>query len=91
VQVDKTLRAAAAEGLDQVVLAGGVAANSRLRERFAEECERNGQRLIVPSIGLCTDNGAMVAASGSEPAGGGRGSRPGPAASTRTSGVCRHR
>ncbi|MEX0593061.1 MAG: tRNA (adenosine(37)-N6)-threonylcarbamoyltransferase complex transferase subunit TsaD [Nitriliruptoraceae bacterium] len=65
VQVDKTLRAAAAEGLDQVVLAGGVAANSRLRERFAQECERNGQRLIVPSIGLCTDNGAMVAASGS--------------------------
>ncbi|MEX2328310.1 MAG: tRNA (adenosine(37)-N6)-threonylcarbamoyltransferase complex transferase subunit TsaD, partial [Nitriliruptoraceae bacterium] len=65
VQVDKTLRAAADEGLDQVVLAGGVAANSRLRARFAEECERNGQRLIVPSIGLCTDNGAMVAASGS--------------------------
>jgi N6-L-threonylcarbamoyladenine synthase len=64
VQVDKTLRAAAAEGLDQVVLAGGVAANSRLRARFAEECERNGQRLIVPSIRLCTDNGAMVAASG---------------------------
>ena len=64
VQVIKVLRAAAAEGLDQVVLAGGVAANSRLRERFAEECEANGQRLIVPSIPLCTDNGAMVAASG---------------------------
>ncbi len=64
VQLAKTLRAAADEGLDQVVLAGGVAANSRLRARFAEECERNGQRLIVPSIGLCTDNGAMVAASG---------------------------
>lgn len=65
VQLDKTLRAAAAEGLDQVVLAGGVAANTRLRARFAEETARNGQRLIVPSIGLCTDNGAMVAASGS--------------------------
>jgi N6-L-threonylcarbamoyladenine synthase len=64
VQVIKTLRAAAAEGIDQVVLAGGVAANSRLRGRFAEECGRNGQRLIVPSIPLCTDNGAMVAASG---------------------------
>jgi len=64
VQVVKTLRAAGDEGLDQVVLAGGVAANSRLRERFAQECEANGQRLIVPSIPLCTDNGAMVAASG---------------------------
>ena len=64
VQVVKTLRAAAHEGLDQVVLAGGVAANSRLRARFTAECERNGQRLIVPSIPLCTDNGAMVGASG---------------------------
>jgi N6-L-threonylcarbamoyladenine synthase len=64
VQVFKTLQAAADEGLDQVVLAGGVAANTRLRARFASECETNGQRLIVPSIPLCTDNGAMVAASG---------------------------
>jgi N6-L-threonylcarbamoyladenine synthase len=64
VQLAKTLAAAADEGLDQVVLAGGVAANSRLRERFATECDRNGQRLVVPSIALCTDNGAMVAASG---------------------------
>ena len=65
VQVVKALQAASDEGLDQVVLAGGVAANSRLRERFAAECEANGQRLIVPSVPLCTDNGAMVAASGS--------------------------
>ncbi|MFO7961210.1 MAG: tRNA (adenosine(37)-N6)-threonylcarbamoyltransferase complex transferase subunit TsaD [Nitriliruptoraceae bacterium] len=64
VQVSKTLRAAADHGLDQVVLAGGVAANSRLRARFAAETEANGQRLIVPSVPLCTDNGAMVAASG---------------------------
>jgi N6-L-threonylcarbamoyladenine synthase len=65
VQVEKTLRAAADEGIDQVLLAGGVAANSRLRERFASACGSNGQRLLVPSIPLCTDNGAMVAASGS--------------------------
>jgi N6-L-threonylcarbamoyladenine synthase len=64
VQVAKTLRAAADEGIDTVVLAGGVAANTRLRARFGEACETNGQRLIVPSIPLCTDNGAMVAASG---------------------------
>jgi N6-L-threonylcarbamoyladenine synthase len=65
VQVLKTLRAAGDEGIDTVVLAGGVAANRRLRERMAAECEANGQRLLVPSIQLCTDNGAMVAASGS--------------------------
>ncbi len=65
VQLEKTLAAAAAEDIDQVVLAGGVAANSRLRQRFAAACETNGQRLVVPSIPLCTDNGAMVAASGS--------------------------
>jgi N6-L-threonylcarbamoyladenine synthase len=65
VQVLKTLRAAGAEDIDTVVLAGGVAANRRLRERMAAECEANGQRLLVPSIPLCTDNGAMVAAAGS--------------------------
>jgi N6-L-threonylcarbamoyladenine synthase len=64
VQLEKTLRAAADQGYDQVVLAGGVAANSRLRERFAAACDVGGQRLIVPSVPLCTDNGAMVAASG---------------------------
>ncbi len=64
VQVEKTLRAASDQGYEQVVLAGGVAANTRLRERFAAACDVNGQRLIVPSIPLCTDNGAMVAASG---------------------------
>lgn len=64
VQVVKTLRAAADEGLDTVLLAGGVAANSRLRARFAAETDASGQRLIVPSVPLCTDNGAMVAASG---------------------------
>jgi N6-L-threonylcarbamoyladenine synthase len=64
VQLAKTLRAVADEGLGQVVLAGGVAANSRLRERFRQECDAQGLRLLVPSIPLCTDNGAMVAASG---------------------------
>lgn len=64
VQRRKVLAAAKAEGLDQIVLAGGVAANSRLRAVFAEECESLGMRLIVPSIPLCTDNGAMVAAAG---------------------------
>ena len=65
VQVAKTMRAAADLGAPTVLLAGGVAANSRLRERFAEECRAAGVRLVVPSPRLCTDNGAMVAASGS--------------------------
>jgi N6-L-threonylcarbamoyladenine synthase len=72
VQVVKTLKAAAAEGLEQVVLAGGVAANTRLRARFQQACEEQGLRLLVPSIPLCTDNGAMVAASGANLLAGGR-------------------
>ena len=64
VQVEKSLKAAAAEGIEQVVIAGGVAANSRLRERMAAACDEHGLRLLVPEIPLCTDNGAMVAASG---------------------------
>ena len=52
------------QGLDTVVLAGGVAANRRLRERMRDDCDRLGLRLVVPSIPLCTDNGAMVAVSG---------------------------
>jgi N6-L-threonylcarbamoyladenine synthase len=65
VQVDKTLAAAADQGLERLVMAGGVAANSRLRARMAEACADAGLELVVPSIPLCTDNGAMVAASGS--------------------------
>ncbi|MDP9023280.1 MAG: tRNA (adenosine(37)-N6)-threonylcarbamoyltransferase complex transferase subunit TsaD [Actinomycetota bacterium] len=64
VQVDKTLAAAAAEGVTTVVIAGGVAANSRLRARMEEACGEHGMRLLAPSPALCTDNGAMVAAAG---------------------------
>jgi len=64
VQVVKTMRAAADLGAPTVLLAGGVAANSRPRERFEEACRAAGVRLVVPSPRLCTDNGAMVAAAG---------------------------
>jgi N6-L-threonylcarbamoyladenine synthase len=64
VQVDKTLAAAQAEGIENLVIAGGVAANSRLRARMAAACEEHGLRLMVPHVQLCTDNGAMVAACG---------------------------
>lgn len=65
VQLTKTLAAASAEGVERVVIAGGVAANSRLRERMLQACDERGLRLLAPSPVLCTDNGAMIAASGS--------------------------
>ena len=64
VQVSKVLGAARREGLDTVLLAGGVAANSRLRARLASEAAALGVRVLAPSPALCTDNGAMVAAAG---------------------------
>jgi N6-L-threonylcarbamoyladenine synthase len=49
-----------------LVISGGVAANSRLRSLAAERCEAAGIVLRVPRPGLCTDNGAMVAALGAD-------------------------
>jgi N6-L-threonylcarbamoyladenine synthase len=49
-----------------LVVGGGVAANSRLRALASNRCERHGIALRVPRPGLCTDNGAMVAALGAE-------------------------
>ncbi|MDQ1719075.1 MAG: tRNA N6-adenosine threonylcarbamoyltransferase [Pseudonocardiales bacterium] len=62
----KAVRAAREQGIDYLLLGGGVAANSRLRELAAERCARAGIRLRVPRPGLCTDNGAMVAALGAQ-------------------------
>jgi N6-L-threonylcarbamoyladenine synthase len=64
VQVDKTMRAAADLGVSTIVLGGGVAANTRLRERLAEETGAQGWKLHVPEPALCVDNGAMIAAAG---------------------------
>ncbi|MDP8970951.1 MAG: tRNA (adenosine(37)-N6)-threonylcarbamoyltransferase complex transferase subunit TsaD [Actinomycetota bacterium] len=64
VQVRKTVAAATDHAVEQVVVVGGVAANSRLRSHMGQACERAGLRLLVPSPGLCTDNGAMIAAAG---------------------------
>jgi N6-L-threonylcarbamoyladenine synthase len=63
-QVAKTVAAARAYGVETVVLAGGVAANSRLRSAMGEACDEARLRLLVPAPGLCTDNGAMIAAAG---------------------------
>ena len=65
VLVQKSLAACAATGIETLVIAGGVAANSRLRELAEQRCEKAGVKLRIPSPLLCTDNGAMVAALGS--------------------------
>jgi len=62
----KAIAACKDRGADHLLIGGGVAANSRLRALAAERCEAAGIRLRVPRPGLCTDNGAMVAALGSE-------------------------
>ena len=58
--VTKTVKAAVDMNKDKIVLAGGVAANSRLREMLAEECGKKGIELYYPSPILCTDNAAMI-------------------------------
>jgi N6-L-threonylcarbamoyladenine synthase len=60
----KAVDACRAQGVSTLVIGGGVAANSRLRALAAQRCERHGITLRVPRPGLCTDNGAMVAALG---------------------------
>jgi N6-L-threonylcarbamoyladenine synthase len=62
----KAVDACQLNGVDQLVIGGGVAANSRLRALAAQRCEAAGIALRVPRPGLCTDNGAMVAALGAE-------------------------
>jgi N6-L-threonylcarbamoyladenine synthase len=66
VLVRKALDAAASEGIDHILIGGGVAANSRLRAMAEERAAAQGIRVRVPRPGLCTDNGAMVAALGAE-------------------------
>ncbi len=64
VLVTKARRAAAEIGATGIVLSGGVAANSLLRERLLDACIADDRRAFLPSRSLCTDNAAMVAAAG---------------------------
>ena len=79
----KAVLACTEHGITNLLLGGGVAANSRLRALTAERCAAAGISLRVPPISLCTDNGAMVAAlgaqvvmAGAEPSGIGFGTDP---------------
>jgi N6-L-threonylcarbamoyladenine synthase len=64
VQVSKTIAAAKAKGVDTILLGGGVVANTRLRIRMSEAGRTEGFQVLYPSLELCTDNGAMIAAVG---------------------------
>jgi N6-L-threonylcarbamoyladenine synthase len=61
----KVIEAAEREGVTDVVLGGGVAANAELRRRVAEAGAARGLRVLVPPIASCTDNAAMIAYAGS--------------------------
>ena len=62
--VPRTIAAAKEKGRDKLVVAGGVAANSRIRADFKTAAEENGLSLYVPPLRLCGDNGAMIGAQG---------------------------
>ena len=62
--VPRTVAAAKELGYDKVVVAGGVAANSRIRADFQQAAREHGFTLYVPPLRLCGDNGAMIGAQG---------------------------
>jgi N6-L-threonylcarbamoyladenine synthase len=61
VLVRKSMDALEQTGLRRLVVAGGVGANSALRNRLDTECKERGIRVHYPELALCTDNGAMIA------------------------------
>jgi N6-L-threonylcarbamoyladenine synthase len=64
VLITKARRAAQELGAKGLALAGGVAANSQLRERLLDACVADGLHAFLPSRAMCTDNAAMIAAAG---------------------------
>ena len=60
----KARKAAQQIGAKTVALGGGVAANSLLRSTMTTVCAESGWRLVLPSMGMCTDNAAMIASAG---------------------------
>ena len=64
VLVAKSLYALEQTGLNQLVVAGGVGANRRLRERLDRAAAEQGCAVFYPEFEFCTDNGAMIALAG---------------------------
>lgn len=64
VLVDKTIKAAKEKGLNTIALAGGVAANSALRDVLKERSTKEGLKVTYPPLILCTDNAAMIGCAG---------------------------
>ena len=60
----KVIQAAVEKGCNRIALVGGVAANSRLRDKLRHDAGRRNMRVHIPSIDLCGDNAAMIAAAG---------------------------
>jgi N6-L-threonylcarbamoyladenine synthase len=60
----KVIRAAMVKGCEHIAIVGGVAANHRLRERVRQEADLKGLAVHIPCIDLCSDNAAMIAATG---------------------------
>ena len=60
----KTMRALKEYNVKNLIIAGGVSANTGIRNRFTEVCEKEGINLTIPNIKYCTDNAAMIAAAG---------------------------
>jgi len=59
--VEKSIRGIRSTQCETLVLAGGVAANKRFREKAAVRCKREGYRLTLTPLSYCTDNAAMIA------------------------------
>ena len=62
--VPRTMQALKETGYKTLAIAGGVAANSRIRGEITRETQRLGVRLCMPPLSLCGDNGAMIGAQG---------------------------
>ena len=60
----KTLKALKEYNVKNLIIAGGVSANSGIRNKFTELCQKNDINLTIPNIKYCTDNAAMIAAAG---------------------------
>ncbi|MBR4406810.1 MAG: tRNA (adenosine(37)-N6)-threonylcarbamoyltransferase complex transferase subunit TsaD [Clostridia bacterium] len=60
----KTIKACLEKGFKKLVVAGGVGANSFLKKRLSEECEKHSIQLFHPELKLCTDNAGMIASAG---------------------------